>query len=222
MNRRKLTVCVTTSDLTLLPRIDVEQRRDDNQHQGFHEDEKARDESSIFKVSVLVSDKRSQHYPRGQPDKLSFSIPHRLIRTGQPVAPSRKKVMTESALLTGIAWAVAIVATFWFDTGGPFENLAKVAALLFFLLGLIGLVRFLYGFLFVKDLVDKPVYNACTNAASQGALGDPPRRAALPSQRDVPATDYQQRSNTKEMAPQPSVTENTTRLLQDPPVDRNE
>lgn len=141
---------------------------------------------------------------------------------GQTMPSPRKKVMTESAVFTGIAWAVAIVATFWFDAGGPSESLAKVAALIFFSLGLIGLLRFLYGFLFVKDLVDQPELNASPNRGSQRAMAEAPRRAALPAQRDFPASDYQRGSNTKEIAPQSSVTEHTTRLLDEPTTDRGE
>ncbi len=149
-------------------------------------------------------------------------IPQLTGKPGQPVPSSRKKVMGESAIFTAIAWVVAIVATAGVDAGGPFERLAIAAALIFFLLGLIGLIRFLYGFLFVKDLVGQPERDAFPNQASQRGLADPPRRAALPAQRDLPATDYQQRSNTKEMAPQPSVTENTTRLLEEPNTERSE
>lgn len=147
-------------------------------------------------------------------------VPQSTGKPGQVVAASRKRVMAESAIFTAIAWAIALVATNWFDFGGPFENVAKVAALLFFLLGLIGLLRFLYGFLFVKDVVDQPLYNAFSHPASQGAMAEAPSRDALPAQRDLPPIDYQRRGNTKEMAPQPSVTENTTRLLDEPTTDR--
>lgn len=149
-------------------------------------------------------------------------IPQLLETPGQTVPSARKKLMTESAIFTAIPWAVALAATLLFDVGGRFENVAKIAALLFALLGLVGLLRFLYGFLFVKDLVDQPERNAFRNIASQGAMGEAPRRAALPAQRALPATDYSRRANTKEMAPQPSVTENTTRLLEEPPFDRGD
>src|SRR5439155_1501980 len=115
----------------------------------------------------------------------------------------------------GIAWLVLIVATFWFDYGGPFELMAKITALLFFFLGMIGLLRFLYGFLFVKDMMGQAARDAFP-ATSQGVLGETSKRAALPGQRDVPVGDYSRRGHTKEMLPQPSVTEQTTRLLDDP------
>ena len=146
-------------------------------------------------------------------------IPQLTATSGQKVASSRKKVMVESAIFTGIAWLVLILATFLFDYGGPFELMAKITALLFFILGMIGLLRFLYGFLFVKDMADQP---ALPNATLQGALPETPRRAALSGRRDLPATDYPRRGHTKEMMPQPSVTENTTRLLDELPTDRSD
>jgi hypothetical protein len=140
----------------------------------------------------------------------------------QTLPSSRKKIMAESAIFTAIAWVVLIVATFWFDYGGAFESLAKIAAVLFFFLGLIGLLRFLYGFLFAKDVILQPALNAFPNLAPQGAMGEAPRRAALPVQRDLAATDYPRRGNTKEMMPQPSVTEHTTKLLEEPPIERSD
>lgn len=145
-------------------------------------------------------------------------IPQLTAVPGQTIPSSRKKVMTESGIFIAIAWAVAIVGTFWFDAGGPFETVAKIATLLFFLLGLIGLLRFLYGFLFVKDSIDQPARSTFTNITSQGAMSEAPRHSALPGQRDLAASDYPRRGQTKEMVPQPSVTENTTRLLEEPPT----
>ena len=139
----------------------------------------------------------------------------------QTLPSSRKKVMAESGIFTAISWAVLILATLMFDWGGPFETMAKIAALLFFLLGLIGLLRFLYGFLFVKDVIVQPA-NAFPKVASQGAMGAAPRRNALPAQREFVGTDYPRRDNTQEMVARPSVTENTTRLLEDPPADRSD
>lgn len=147
-------------------------------------------------------------------------IPQLTGKPSQKLPSSRKKVMAESAIFTGIAWTLLIFATLAFDFGGPFEMLAKVAALLFFFLGLVGLLRFLYGFVFVKDMVGQPTHDALP-ARSQGALGEIPRRAALPAQRDVPVGDYPRRGQTKEMLPQPSVTEHTTRLLSELPTDRS-
>lgn len=130
---------------------------------------------------------------------------------------SRGKMISESVYLTLIAWAVALVATMAFDFGGPLENITKVAALIFFLVGLIGLLRFMYAFLFVRETAPA----LAQRATSSGPLASPAlkesARTALPPQQTVPVSDYPRRSNTNEMVPRPSVTENTTRLLEDQP-----
>lgn len=105
-------------------------------------------------------------------------------------------------MLTLGAWTVALFCTTAWDWGGSFETVAKIGALLFFVLGLIGLLRFVYAFLFVDD---SP---AATAAPTFPAAG---HQSALPPQN--PLTDYPQRSTTREMAPRASVTENTTKLL---------
>jgi hypothetical protein len=146
-------------------------------------------------------------------------IPQPSRLTVQTVPSSRKRVMTESAIFAAISWAIVIFATLLFDWGGPFETMAKIAALLFTFLGLIGLVRFLYGFLFVKDVTVQPATNAFPKAASRGVIAEAFGQNALPAQREVAGTDYPRRENTQEMVARPSVTENTTKLLQDPPTE---
>jgi hypothetical protein len=127
-------------------------------------------------------------------------------------------MMGESLILTAIAWATVLLATFWFDAGGPFENLAKASALLFAVVGLVGLIKFLHAFLFANDRTDQPSLDALQDVASVRTPLYGQNRAALPPQQSVPASDYPRRANTKEMAPRPSVTENTTRLLDDEPT----
>ena len=53
---------------------------------------------------------------------------------------SRGRIFKESLLLMFASWLVALVATNMFDWGGPFETVAKVGSLIFFVLGLIGLL----------------------------------------------------------------------------------
>jgi len=145
-------------------------------------------------------------------------VPQPTEVTVQKVPPSRKRVMVESGIFTLISWAALFAAIENFDYGGPQESLAKMAAVLFFFLSLIGLIRFLYGFLFVKDVIFQPVISTFSNAASPVAMPAQGRNA-LPAQRDWVATDHPRRENTQEMIARPSVTENTTRLLQDPPTE---
>ena len=120
-----------------------------------------------------------------------------------PETPGRRaKMIKESGGLTFGAWTVALLSTAMWDWGGPLENVSKVAALILFLLGLVGLLRFVYAFLFVKGEALEP----------EPAFQPAQRRAALPSPQDVPLSDYP-RPVTREVMPRASVTENTTRLL---------
>ena len=130
---------------------------------------------------------------------------------------SRKKIISESAFLTLVVWAVAFAATLFVNFGGPFELIARVAAILFFTLGLIGLIRFTYGFLFVKD---SP--RIATHETSERSISGQIARPRLPAHQSIPVSDYPQRTHTKEIAPQPSVTENTTRLLDEQITNRGE
>ena len=135
----------------------------------------------------------------------------------QKVRSSRGKMISESVYLTLIAWAVALVATMAFDSSGPLEGIAKGAALIFLLVGLIGLVRFIYAFLFVEETAPALAQRPTPSRSLASPVLEEPARAALPPQQTVPVSDYPRRSNTKEMVPRPSVTENTTRLLEDQP-----
>jgi len=127
----------------------------------------------------------------------------------QQASPTRRshrsRVATESSILTIFSWSIAMFCTFWFDAHGIYEGVAKVGAFTFFMLGFIGLFRFLYAFLFLKmDPVETKM--------RQRSIAQP-KPAQLPPQQTMPITDFPRRTNTREMAPQPSVTENTTRFL---------
>jgi hypothetical protein len=117
----------------------------------------------------------------------------------------RSRMATESVILTTFSWAVALACTFWFDVGGPYEGIAKIGAFTFFMLGFIGLFRFLYAFLFLKmDPIRKVQVQPTVTE---------PARSQLPPPQINPLSDWPVRPNTREMVSQPSVTENTTRLL---------
>ena len=126
----------------------------------------------------------------------------------QPAARAesrRGRMATESLILMVLSWAVAFIATWWFDVGGPFEFIAKVGAVLFVLIGLIGLLRFLYAFLFVRQGEGPRVEN------SQREMPEYRERALPPQQ--TPFVDVPNKTRTKEMVQPISVTESTTRLL---------
>lgn len=129
----------------------------------------------------------------------------------------RRRIIKESVLLTLPAWAIGLSSTLLWNIGGSFETVAKVGSLVFFLLGFVGLLRFLYAVLFVKDAIQSP---STTTLPGARTMPENPTRAALPSARSVPVSDYSPgdyspRSKTKELVSPPSVTENTTRLLED-------
>jgi hypothetical protein len=75
------------------------------------------------------------------------------------------------------------------------------------MLGFIGLLRFLYAFLFLK-------MDTAENKNRQRSVAQA-KPAQLPPQQTVPISDFPRRPDTREMAHQPSVTENTTRLLEE-------
>ena len=110
----------------------------------------------------------------------------------------RRQMIKESVLFTLGAWAVMLAGMVFWESGGMLEIVGKGASVIFFFLGLIGLLRFVFTFLFVKGDIKLPA----------GTL-----RASLPSPQDMPLSDYPVRTNTREMVPRSSVTENTTRLL---------
>jgi hypothetical protein len=116
----------------------------------------------------------------------------------------RSRIATESILLTAFSWAIAMLCTFWFNASGIYEGIAKIGAVTFFVVGFVGLIRFLYAFLFLKL---EP------SASVETPKLRPPIRSQLSSAQVNPLSDWPRRENTREMVPQPSVTENTTRLL---------
>jgi len=126
-------------------------------------------------------------------------------------------MIIESIILTAFCWGVVLLATFWFNAHGVFEVVAQIAALIFFAIGLIGLIRFLYAFLSVKDYEPNPVLVASQNSA-EVATAREAVRPALSAHESIPLTDWPRRPNTREMV-RPSVTENTTRLLDEVSAD---
>jgi hypothetical protein len=116
----------------------------------------------------------------------------------------RSRMATESVILTVFSWTVAMICTFWFNASGIFEGIATIGAFTFFLLGFLGLFRFLYAFLFLKS---DPAPSAATGKLRERV------QSQLPSPRVNPLSDWPRRENTREIVPQPSITEHTTRLL---------
>jgi hypothetical protein len=138
------------------------------------------------------------------------------VNENATAASRRKKIISESAFLTLIAWALAFGALLFVDFGGPFEVFALVATIVFFIVGLIGLFRFTYGLLFVKDSPK------AEKQPRDRSIPAPLAQSALPPAHSIPVTDYPRRVHTKEIVQPPSITENTTKLLDENISDRSE
>jgi hypothetical protein len=137
---------------------------------------------------------------------------------GPPTQTSKRRscMIKESVFLTLIAWAIAVATTLAWDFGGAFESVAKVGSLVFFILGFIGLMRFLFAFLFVKDAIQSQLQSTLPSDSFPRPTSQISTRGVLLPAHSVPVTDYSPRGNTREIVSQPSVTENTTRLLSNP------
>jgi hypothetical protein len=142
------------------------------------------------------------------------TIPQLASEPKQLRRSSRSRMITESVILTAFCWGVVLLATFWFNAHGVFEVVAQIAALIFFGIGLIGLIRFLYAFLSVRDYEPTPKF-AASQTAPEVATSRETVRPALSAHESIPLTDWPRRPNTREMVRAPSVTENTTRLLEE-------
>lgn len=131
-------------------------------------------------------------------------------RDGKAVLKStRARVATESLILVVFSWVIGLCTTFWFDVGGITEIIAKSGGALFLIVGLIGLIRFLYAFLFLNSA---PI-NQVSDETSE--LRNAASTTALPEARFNSLNDWQRAVDTREMSKHSSVTENTTNLLDD-------
>jgi hypothetical protein len=98
------------------------------------------------------------------------------------------------------------------DIGFP-EIYVALAAIIFW----VGIIRMIYARIFEEATVQGTpgTLPAYVPPAGPTQFGASPRQTALPPQRDVPLTGWRQQTNTAEIIPPSSVTENTTRLLDD-------
>jgi hypothetical protein len=123
-----------------------------------------------------------------------------------PLSPRRKGIRRAAKLMffSGVLFPIFLVFSIAVEEGGPMV----VPFAVFF----IALVMMLYARLFS----DKTVKTAPVSipAAQTSALGSSSTRGSLPAAQStpIPAVD-RQRVRTNELAQPPSVTENTTRLL---------
>lgn len=106
-----------------------------------------------------------------------------------------------------------------FQTSGStfLEVLTAMSAVIFFVGGM---MRILYAAIFEEGAQSTYVPNAVmpyVPATAQTQMNAGLRGAALPPAQSIPVSNWRQRPNTAEIVQPPSVTENTTRLLNDQP-----
>lgn len=99
------------------------------------------------------------------------------------------------------------------------EPLVALSAVLFFVGGF---VRILYAIFFEKGASGKQILAPASNAPAELNASNA-RATALPPAQSIPVSDFApRRANTAEIMQPPSVTENTTRLLDEEITTRNE
>ncbi|MBA3804561.1 MAG: hypothetical protein H0X14_02450 [Acidobacteria bacterium] len=131
-----------------------------------------------------------------------------------PKQPSpRRKGYRQGALMMLIGMIATPLMAILSEAGMP-EIFVALAAILFFWGGII---RMIYARIFEDKVMYPaqdipPVYIPPTGPAQFGTGAS---QTALPPQRSVPVSNWRQPTNTAEMVRPPSVTENTTRLLDD-------
>ncbi|MDX6694656.1 MAG: hypothetical protein QOF02_2259 [Blastocatellia bacterium] len=103
--------------------------------------------------------------------------------------------------------------------GSMLDILVPISAILFFVGGF---MRILYAAIFEEGTPQFQAQNTALPYASPPPAVAPQlnagmRGTALPPAQSIPVATWRQRPNTAEMVSPPSVTEHTTRLLDDPP-----
>lgn len=116
----------------------------------------------------------------------------------------------------GIRWGVIlmIISVLLVPVAAMMTEVEKDFAVLFiptFLIFVIGLVRLLHAYLLAQNTPTKNERPTTARTPSLAGAYQP----ALPVSQSIPVTNWRQPVNTAEMAPQPSVTDHTTKLLSD-------
>lgn len=142
------------------------------------------------------------------------------VAGGKEMSARRRGVRQGAVLLlTGFILVPILGVLNSFNEGNLFDIFVALAAIVFFVGGLI---RMLFAALFEEGTTQRPVMAASYVPPSFPAqLNTPARGSALPPAPANPATGWRQRPNTSEIFQPPSITENTTRLLdKDEPTKR--
>lgn len=147
------------------------------------------------------------------------TLPERETESFEARFSGRKRGKRLGLLLMITGFVLAIIAGIIHDSlvHDPLNTPGLAAKLLLFLpaiiVGVAGLVRFLYAWLLETNVQSGTSSTLPQGDAMKSALNGE-RYVALPSSHSVPAASFgAKRGDTTEMVNAPSVTENTTRLL---------
>jgi hypothetical protein len=139
-------------------------------------------------------------------------IPTRYVQPGSgKLSPRSKGIRQGAMLMLSTLLLVPLVAIITVNFLEPLEFLIPITAIFCFVGGLL---RILYAVLMEED-VPSPDVNHVAGYAPTGnpPLGASARNVALPPASANPAPSWRPRPNTAEIYQPPSITENTTRLL---------
>lgn len=140
------------------------------------------------------------------------TLPDREAEASKPKLGARQKGKRLGLLLMLTGFVLAIIGGIIHDSMSPLERSALGTTLLLFipaiLCGVAGFVRFLYALLLEVNI---PGQASEIRSSELNAAGN---YAALPASQGIPVSDLgASRGNTTEIVNVPSVTENTTKLL---------
>jgi zinc-ribbon domain len=136
-------------------------------------------------------------------------IPYAPIEGEQRISPKRKGVKQGAMLfLLGAVIVPAMGVLYGFTDFNIFAFFCAISAVLFFLGGLL---RMLYAALFEEGAPARPLAGV---SYGPPPIAAPPIMTALPPAATSPVGGWRRRPETAEIGQPPSVTDNTTRLLQ--------
>lgn len=149
-------------------------------------------------------------------------IPVRTAETGERKKRSPRYEGIRQGVILFFIGAVAVpllgILNSYQRNGSAFLDILVAASAVIFFVG--GFVRLLYALIFEEGAptqAQRPMSLPYSQPVAPPPLGVGQRPTALPPAQSIPVSSWRGRPNTAELVPPASVTENTTRLLDDPP-----
>jgi hypothetical protein len=135
-------------------------------------------------------------------------------KKGRNISPRSLGIRHGAMLMLLTLLVVPITAILSVNAGFHPKILIPLSAMICFIGGLL---RIIYALFFEEDVarVKPQPPSSYTPPVMPSQLGAIPRGTALPPQQSTPVSGWRQRSDTAELVRPQSVTENTTRLLDD-------